>query len=347
VEDRFRALLASRRADGPVSIEAWRLALELTPSPSERAGLIADIEKAWIRGDWSAEGLGPVVEVLARLAPDEAPRWLRRWPATFDYPHVSRRARVHEILADHRGATAVLVEGRRRGLWSAADEVRAFDAWRRAALAAPAPAMAPVAWTAALPFWKGKPAAVMPALGRHLAAHPYDVRAARAALRSAAGADEEPLRRALLALDDPAMESLGGLESDATLLRLRIARGLLRTSVPPRAAHLALGPVDPAGLARDLGRRRIARPEIEAALADVARIAARAEDATLLEGAMAVLIDRKAANVKQVRAELRVLGRPDAPPPAFRVTAGVPAPYRPRDLNWALVAAILSAEEAR
>jgi hypothetical protein len=260
---------------------------------------------------------------------------------------VSRRARVHDILADHRGVMAVLVEGRRRGLWSAPDEVRAFDAWRRAALAVPAPATGPLAWTAALPFWKGKPAAVVPALGRHLAAHPYDVRAARAALRSAAGGEEEPLRRALLALDDPAMQSLGGLESDATLLRLRIARGLLRSSAAPRAAHLALGPVDPAGLARDLGRRRIARPEIEAALADVARIAARAEDTALLETTMAVLIDRKAASVKALRAELRVLGRPDAPPQPFRVVGGVPAPYRPRDLNWALVAAILSAEEGR
>jgi hypothetical protein len=348
VEDRFRALLASRRGEGPVSIDAWRLALELTPSPSERAVLLADIEKAWIRGDWTAEGLGPLVEVLARLAPGEAARWLRRWPATFDYAHVSRRARVHEVMADRRGEMAVLVEGRRRGLWRAGDEVRAFDAWRRAALASPALSSAPpVAWTAALPFWKGNPGAVVPALGRHLAAHPYDVRAARAALRSAAGAEEEPLRRALLALDDPAMESLGGLESDATVLRLRIARGLLRSPVAPRAAHLALGPVDPAGLARDLGRRHIARLEVDAALADVARIAAHAEDAALQESAMAVLIDRKAADVTAVRADLRILGRPEAAPPPFRVVGGVPAPYRPRDLNWALVAAVLSAEEGR
>ena len=57
------------------------------------------------------------------------------------------------------------------------------------------------------------------------------------------------------------MQDLGGLESDAALLRLRIARGLLRSSPTSRAAHLALGAVDPAGLARDLGRRRIARSQ--------------------------------------------------------------------------------------
>ena len=347
VEDRFRALLASRRAEGPVTIDAWRMALELTPA-ADRAPLLADIERAWIRGDWSAEGLGPLVEVLARLAPEEAPRWLQRWPATFDQAHVARRAHVHEVLSDRAAAAQVLVDGRRRGLWSAADEVRAFDAWRRVApAAATPPSTAPSAWTAAVAFWKGPANQVVPALGRHLSAHPYDIRAARAALRSAAGGEEEALRRAALALDDPTMESLGGLESDATLVRLRIARGLLGSSRAPRAAHLALGPVDPASLARDLGRRRIARAEVDAAIADVARIATRAEDAALRESAMAVLIDRKASNLKALRAELRILERPDAPPAAFRVVGGAPAPYRPRDLTWAVVAAVLDAEEGR
>ncbi len=240
------------------------------------------------------------------------------------------------------------MEGRRRGLWSAPDEVRAFDAWRRAkAPAAGTPSSAPAAWRAALPFWKGKPGEVVGPLGRHLAAHPYDVRAARAALRSPQGGDEEPLRRAALALDDPTLEALGGLGSDEALLRLRIARGLLRPSPAPRAPRLALGPVDPAGMARDLGRRHIARAEIDAALADMARIAARAEDAVLRDTAMAALIDRKASNLKPLRAELRVLGLPEGQPLPFRVVSGVPAPYRPRDLNWGVVSAVLTAEERR
>jgi len=37
VAERFRTVLASRRAQGPVAIDAWRLALELTPSPADRA----------------------------------------------------------------------------------------------------------------------------------------------------------------------------------------------------------------------------------------------------------------------------------------------------------------------
>jgi hypothetical protein len=340
VEERFRTVLASRRAEGPVSIDAWRLALELTPSAAERAALLNDIEHAWIRGDWSAEGLAPLVEVLARLAPDEAPRWLHRWPAAFDYAHVARRARIHEVMGDHDGARTVLVEGRRRGLWGAADEVRAFDAWRRARTpaAAAAASAAPAAWTAALPFWKGEPDGVVAPLGRHLASHPYDVRAARAALRSPDGGGEEPLRRAALALDDPTMEALGGLGSDEALLRLRIARGLLRSSSARRAARLGLGSVDPAGMGRDLARRRITRAEIDAALADMARIGARAEDAVLRDTAMAALIDGKASNLKPLRAELRLLGLPEGP---------LPAPYRPRDLDWGVVAAVLTAEEKR
>jgi len=79
----------------------------------------------------------------------------------------------------------------------------------------------------------------------------------------------------------------------------------------------------------------------------VARIAMRASDAALVERTLAVLIDRKASNVKAVRAELRDLGRPDAPPAPFRVTGGAAAPYRPRDLTWSVVSAVLAAEETR
>jgi hypothetical protein len=360
--ERFRALLGARRAEGPVSIAAWRLALELTPA-AERAPLLTDIEHAWIRGDWSAEGLAPVIEMLAGLAPEEAPRWLRRWPAAFDFGPVARRAGIHQLMGDQAAVMDVLVEGRRRGLWSAADEVRAFDLWRRAALArrppgtratatastatpATAPARAPTAWTAALPFWRMKPAEVAPALGPHLQAHRYDLLAARAVLRTPAAAPEEPLRLAALTLEDPTMDALATPESDRTFLRLRIARGLLR-SATGRAARQALGAVDPLGLARDLGRRRIARAEIVEAVADLARIAVGAEDRPLGERAMAVLIDRRAANLKAVRAELRDLERPQAAPPPFRMVNGAPAPYRPRDLSWPVLAAVLAAEDKR
>jgi hypothetical protein len=355
VEERFRALLKSRRDRGPVSIAAWRLALELATAPEERARLLADIEHAWVRGDWSPEGLAPLVETLARLAPEEAPRWLARWPASYEFEHVARRAAVYRRLRDRQAERDTLVEGRRRALWSAADEVRAFDLWRRAMLAPPAgPATAarggteraPAAWTAALPFWRMKPGEVAAALGPHLEARPYDILAARAALRTAAPGPEEALRRAALTLEDPTMDALDRPDSDRAFLRLRIARGLL-PGPSPRAPIQALGPVDPRGLAGDLARRRIPRAQVDEVLADVARIAARASDTPLGQSAMALLIDRRAANLKAVRAELRELERPQSPPAPFRLVNGAPAPYRPRDLSWAVLATVLAAEEGR
>lgn len=358
VEQRFRDVLQQRRAEGPVSIDAWRLALELTP-PEQRSALLSDVERAWIRGDWSAEDLGPLVEVLARLAPEDAPRWLRRWPVGVEYAHVAQRAAIHRAMKDDAGAVKVIVEGRRRALWSAGDEVKAFDAWRRIAVAKPAavravtappagsaPAAPPAAWTAALAFWKMPAGQVAPALDAHLRAHPYDVLAARAALRTAAPGPEDPLERVALALDDPGAWGLGDTSGDEVLLRLRVARGLLSTGAG-RAPYLALGPIDVGVLARDLVRRRIARTQVDDALADVARIGLRGEQPRLAESAMGLLIDRKAANLTAVRTALRALARPEAPPAAFRLVNGAPAPYRPRDLTWPVLAAVLAAEEGR
>jgi hypothetical protein len=62
---------------------------------------------------------------------------------------------------------------------------------------------------------------------------------------------------------------------------------------------------------------------------------------------MGLLIDRKAGNLTAVRTALRAQARPEAPPAAFRLVNGAPAPYRPRDLTWDVLAAVLAAEEGR
>jgi hypothetical protein len=100
-------------------------------------------------------------------------------------------------------------------------------------------------------------------------------------------------------------------------------------------------------MGRDLARRRIARAEIDAALADMARIAARAEDAVLRDTAMAALIDRKRRTSRRSAPSCASWACPRGRPQPFRVVSGVPAPYRPRDLNWGVVAAVLTAEEKR
>ena len=85
-------------------------------------------------------------------------------------------------MGDRAQAARDLVEARRRGLWTAAEEVRAFDLWREAA---PTTAVKDEAreegWMKARAFWTEKAVDVGPGLAAHLTAHPFDVRAARAA----------------------------------------------------------------------------------------------------------------------------------------------------------------------
>jgi hypothetical protein len=219
---------------------------------------------------------------------------------------------------------------------------------RTAARASGAPAAGtgpPASWTAALPFWRNKPAEIGPDLAAHLAAHPYDLLAARAVLRTPGPGDVEMLDRAEAVLQEsPSLESIGQPGSDAIVVRLRAARGLLSSSW--RAALAALGPVDASGLAEELTRRRFRRADVDAAVADVARIAAPASSAALREAAVALLEDR---NPDTARALRRELARQDQaePPRAFRLVQGRPAPYRPRDLDWSVVMLAVALEESR
>jgi hypothetical protein len=342
VEERFRTLLAERRAEGPVPLASWRLAFELGGSPEERKALLAQAEHAWIRGDWNPEGLGPLSEILAQWAPAEAPRWMARWTRRFDYEETAKRTLVLVRIQDPVGAARLLIDARSRGGWTRVEEVRGFDLWRGVADAATAAGIAaPPTWSAALPFWKGDAAAITEPLLPHLKAHPFDLLAARAALRTVVGGEEDPLRRAALSLGDSAMDTLGSSEPDQALLRLRIARGLLPRSW--RAARAAFEAPSPEDLGIDLKRRRFRRAEIDGALADVARMAARAGDSGSTDAALAALGERGAADLVALRAETTAALHPSVPPQPFRMSDGKPAPYRPRDLDWRVLALVLNA----
>jgi hypothetical protein len=343
VEQRLRDLLRGHRDDGPVSVPAWRLAFELTHDAAERTALLAALEHAWIRGDWSPRELGPLVEALAAEAKDAAPRWLARWPQQFDHASTERRAKVLVALGDKPAAARLIAAARGRELWSAEAEVQAFDAWRR--LLDSAAPESPPTWATALPFWKKKPDEAAALLSAELRSHAYDVLAARAALRAVSAAPEEPLRRAALTLDDAGLGSVLDVDKDAALLRLRIGRGLLASS--PRAASLAVAGDDPNALAGDLVRRHFPNVDVDAALSDVARIAALVGDLSRAERVVSVLDERKSPEVKRVRAELRDLAGPQQPAAAFRVVDGAPAPYRPRDLSWGVLTSALATEVKR
>ncbi len=345
-EGRVRDALAVRREMDTLGAAGWGLAFELAPSAEARSTLAGELEQAWRRGAWRPESLGPLVESLARSEPAEASRWLGRWTLSPVFDGVSRRAGVLARLKDGVGAARVLAEGRARSAWTVAEEVKAFDLWRRlptgtaapgGAKAAPSP---PAPWIAARVFWSKKAGDVGADLAAHLRAHPYDALAARAALRTAAAGDPEAMRLAAEVLQQPAFDSLG---DDQAFLRLRTARGALPAS--SRWASNALGSMDPASIARDLARRRISSAEIRGVLADVARIAARTGQRT--EPAVAALEDTKPGEAAKLRAELREMEKPTSPPAPYRLDAGRPVPYRPRDLDWPVVAAALAAGGVR
>jgi hypothetical protein len=154
-------------------------------------------------------------------------------------------------------------------------------------------------------------------------------------------APEEPLQRARIALAEPVLVSLGSSWADDAVVRLRIARGLLPQG--PRAARGVLESVNARGLADDLVRRRFRAAEIDAALADLARISSRTDDARSAE---ALLADRRAAGLTPLRAELRARNSPAAPA-AFRLDQGRPRPWRPRDLDWSVVGQVVDSEATR
>jgi hypothetical protein len=112
-----------------------------------------------------------------------------------------------------------------------------------------------------------------------------------------------------------------------------------------RAAANTLGSAPPEEYRRMLVERRMKSADINAALADLARTASKDGGEARARAVLGMLAERKAPNLKALRAELAL----DVPakPEDYRMVNGRPAPIRPRDLTWALVAQVLKAEGVR
>jgi hypothetical protein len=330
--------LHARLRPGPASADTWALALELASAGDPRAALAAEADRAYLRGDLRPDELPVLAEAMARFLPAEGPRWFARIPVAFAYDAVAARVRVLRRLGDRSAAARALVDARGRGSWTAAEEVRAFDLWRETAPATVAENEAPEAWTTARSFWTEKASEVGPRLAAHLAAHPFDARAARAALRSARPADDDVARRSAAVLREGAFgEDSSG---DEAVLRLRAARGFAPRSLG--AARTALGSIDARWLWGELRRRRFPVADVQEALADIARLERTEERGG--DRALATLEDLDPAAAGRLRAE----ARPSPPAPtAYRLDAGRPAPWRPRDLDWSVLARILAARPAK
>ena len=71
------------------------------------------------------------------------------------------------------------------------------------------------------------------------------------------------------------------------------------------------------------------------------------DDTRTLDAALTVLSERGASGLASLRTETAAMRRPTGPPPAFRLADGKPAPYRPRDLDWRVLASVLDAGAPR
>lgn len=334
VEERFRALLRQRRLQGSLSIPAWKLSFQIAPA-TEFEALVADLEKAWFRGEIAAEQLGDLGETLATVVPKEVPRWLARWPRDYGSAQSRQRAAILVKANLANAASTALAEGRRRSLWRIEDELQAFDQWRRMGAPLGVEARSPAPWAAALPYWSGKPAL---SLGDRLKGHPNDLLASRSVLRNPGPLDEDTLLRVGLARGGTGLS-----HSDRLLLRLKASRWALAQSW--RAAIAALGTTSPEEYRRMLVDRRMKSADINAALSDLARIASKDGNEPRAKQLLAMLAERKAGNLKTLQVELSKDNT--AQPESFRVVNGRPAAIRPRDLSWSLIAQVLKSEGVR
>lgn len=317
-----------------VPLASWLLALDLATAPDETRRVVDELERSWARGDWAFDpDKVQLIRALARKDPAAAARWTERLEEATTPEAVESRVAmlVARKLHDEARREWTLAAGR-LGL-SKADQLRAFDGWRRVP---GAPGVdAPAAWRLAAEFWRRK-GSELPAWGTTLAAHlrkhPYDRLSARVVLRSLAPASEDVAGPAAAALDD---------REDVPAWRM--ARSEVARS--PRAAR-SLFPSSWIDVG-NLVRRHFPRAEVDGLLADVSRAYAACGDASF-QRALGALEERTPATPQQaaLRAELEAQFRKtQTRPEVVRLVDGAIRPLLPRDLTWDLYSRLLTLED--
>jgi len=324
----------------PDALDHWGARLAIAPT-SDRPSIVERLSRAYRRGDIATHRHGEIVAMLVRDARDQASPWISRaQPFWSSFPAVLRHAEWLSRVGRGREGALLMAQARGKVLFTRAEEIRAFDTWRRSIEAGGG---GPEGWKQALRFWRENPETIAEPLETRLVDHPFDILSARAALRRP-NAMPPPLAflagRALRDVDD-----LGFIDvaSDESFLRLRAARSLIAT---PRAARTIAGFLSAESLALDLARRRFSAADVNGALADVARIAAGTSDRAELARALDLLGERKWPGARALRAEL-ASALVEPPNVSHRVVSGRSVLYRPRDLTFSLVSQIVRADLAR
>jgi hypothetical protein len=326
--------------DFPESLDYWGPRLEVA-TPAERPEIVERLSRAYRRGDIATSRHGEIAALLVRYAKELAPPWIQRTQSAWDsFSAVERHAGWLADMGASREAAMYLTEARGKALFERAAEIRAFDKWRRWTDAG---AIGPETWKQALRFWRENAETIAEPLQARLKDHSFDVLSARAALRRPTAVSPRLAFLATRALRD--VSDLGFIEvsSDEGLLRLRAARSLL---AQPRAARTVAGVLSADSVAMDLTRRHFKAEDVDAAVSDLARIAAALGERNELGRSLDLLADRQWSGARALRAELAA-ALVEPPMVSHRVVSGRSLLYRPRDLTFGLVSQIVEADLSR
>ena len=334
------AWLDQQIEDFPESLDYWGPRLEVA-APVERSGLVEKLSRAYRRGDIATYRHGEITALLVRDAKELARPWIQGTQPMWDsFSAIQRHAGWLADTGSSREAALYLAEARGRALFERAEEIRAFDMWRRWIGAG---ASRPDIWKQSLRFWRDSAETIARPLEARLLDHSFDILSARAALRRPTSASPQLAFLATRALRD--VDDLGFIDvsNDEAFLRLRAARSLL---AEPRAARTMAGYLSADSVAMDLTRRHFRAADANAALADLARIAAALGDRNELARSLDLLADRRWPGARALRIEL-ASALVEPPMVSHRVVSGRSLLYRPRDLTFGLVSQIVQADLSR
>jgi hypothetical protein len=324
---RFSEILKEHYENGAVSQDVWILAFDLC-KPEDRPALHNALEHSWFRGQVNSGNLGGLIEIMAKHMPQEAQKWLKRWPMDFSFRHTNQRANILIALKQSREAAKVYESARKRAPWSPADDIKAFDAWRRLDVGTNGPAL----WLAALAHWKGNSANSLVA---QLKSHPLDCFSATSALQTAKAASEEEIVRI-----EQSLKSVISNSETYVLARIKAARAWLPISwrTATQYAEDNAEYYYHAMLSRKLGT-----DDINNAMEDLVRIYRSNSDTHNMQAALRILTDRNSKGLNALKAELDSMPITEKVV-SYRIIDDRPAPILPKDLTWTLLNKLLLSE---
>jgi len=327
---RLSKMLREQYESAPISGDAWVLALDLC-EPESRASLLKSLDRSWFMGQVNSENIGGLVEALAKYVPQKALLWLKRWPLNYSFQNTRQRAGIYVALKQPKEAAKAYITARQFAFWSMADDLRAFNEWRRLDTGSQGPDL----WLSALKIWGGNPAG---ALAAQLKAHPLDCYSATSALETARGVNEDEIIRV-----EQSIRHFISDNATYALLYLKAARNWLPTSWRTAAQYINNESWDASPVDTYFNSMKKLKPDdVNGAMADLVRVYRLDGKMDNALAAFAVIQGRKYAGLDALRKEL------DRPTPTklvdYQMVNGRPVPILPKDMTWELLTTILEAK---